>query len=559
MADAAAPQTTRDGTDDPSRVREKTGREACRPHPLLDYEVSDNAENEAATAMYAAAMGLPSKELNAKSLPSSLNNKLWQTRSFAASMAEVLYEEASPQAGFSPQIYRKGRSFSDEGLDFAPGRSPPLSPSRGDPPAGEEYAALHDARHVGPLDFASSITSADPVVVYVRLSNFVARRRGRLRLHLEEATASDDDLDLEPFSPVLHPHGVLHHPHGSFDAQFVPDSRLRRSRSGSDSNSSAYGSSPNLQVARQISGDSTSFEERKAETPEEPERLTVHPSPNLERCSTWSETRRSDLPEPEEEEEIASIQRHLEAMNAAAADLNAAQESLNACLKRQRSMIHLWAVVNARLARAVGANHIAKAAPLYLCQRRCKAAQTAVQEAGCSMLTASEGDMDDVNKQYAARLQEFQDARKEFAKLSAKNDAPSEAALAAVAPYFEAEEEHRGQLAEEQSQEELLRQTVTQAKTRYHGALRSLETLSNQAHLRRASSGVLEPVSRTATEERQERMMKRSPTCQTPERPPKVLRGDSRRRRTGHGPSLPLQKDLGDEELMESEHELPAS
>ncbi|CAK9105836.1 unnamed protein product [Durusdinium trenchii] len=200
-----------------------------------------------------------------------------------------------------------------------------------------------------------------------------------------------------------------------------------------------------------------------------------------------------------------------------------------------------------------------QAAPLYLCQRRCKAAQTAVQEAGCSMLTASEEDMDDVNKQYAARLQEFQDARKEFAKLSAKNDAPSEAALAAVAPYFEAEEEHRGQLAEEQSQEELLRQTVTQAKTRYHGALRSLETLSNQAHLRRASSGVLEPVSRTATEERQERMMKRSPTCQTPERPPKVLRGDSRRRRTGHGPSLPLQKDLGDEELMESEHELPAS
>eukprot|EP00913_Durusdinium_trenchii_P017277 g16247.t1 len=123
---------------------------------------------------------------------------------------------------------------------------------------------------------------------------------------------------------------------------------------------------------------------------------------------------------------------------------------------------------------------------------------------------------------YAARLQEFQDARKEFAKLSAKNDAPSEAALAAVAPYFEAEEEHRGQLAEEQSQEELLRQT---AKTRYHGALRSLETLSNQAHLRRASSGVLEPVSRTATEERQERMMKRSPTCQTPERPTdRVLR-----------------------------------
>ena len=51
-------------------------------------------------------------------------------------------------------------------------------------------------------------------------------------------------------------------------------------------------------------------------------------------------------------------------MNCAAAELNVAQESLNACLKRQRSMIQLWAVLNARLARAVGAHHIAKA-PLF--------------------------------------------------------------------------------------------------------------------------------------------------------------------------------------------------
>ena len=39
--------------------------------------------------------------------------------------------------------------------------------------------------------------------------------------------------------------------------------------------------------------------------------------------------------------------------------------------------------------------------------------------------------------------------------------------------------------------------TVVQAKSRYHSALRSLEGLSNQAHLRRGSSGVLENQARS--------------------------------------------------------------
>eukprot|EP00434_Breviolum_minutum_P005493 symbB.v1.2.004842.t1/scaffold279.1/size242841/27 len=329
-----------------------------RPHPLLDYEVSGTADNEESIAAYAAAVGLPKEFSNAKSLPSSLNNKLWQTRSFAASMAEVLYEEASPQRQYSPQMPRKGRSLTDESLPFPLGRSPPLSP------AGGEDFVLHDALHVGPLDMASSF-SADPAVVYVRLSNFAARRRGCLRLHPEKAI-EEDELDLEPFSPVLHPCN------GSFEARSfetqisASESRMkrRRSRSGSEisQGSSTYGSSSNLQAipGREISGDSAGMLEdfRQKSEPEESERF---PPPNhLERCSTWVEGRRPTQ-EPEEEEEIASIQRHLEAMNAAAADLNAAQESLNACLKRQRSLIQLWAVVNARLARAVGSNHIAKA------------------------------------------------------------------------------------------------------------------------------------------------------------------------------------------------------
>jgi len=539
-----------------------------RPHPLLDYEVSGTADNEESIAAYAAAVGLPKEFSNAKSLPSSLNNKLWQTRSFAASMAEVLYEEASPQRQYSPQMPRKGRSLTDESLPFPLGRSPPLSPAGGVAPAGEDFV-LHDALHVGPLDMASSF-SADPAVVYVRLSNFAARRRGCLRLHPEKAI-EEDELDLEPFSPVLHPCNGSFETR-SFEAQIsASESRMkrRRSRSGSEisQGSSTYGSSSNLQAipGREISGDSAGMLEdfRQKSEPEESERF---PPPNhLERCSTWVEGRRPTQ-EPEEEEEIASIQRHLEAMNAAAADLNAAQESLNACLKRQRSLIQLWAVVNARLARAVGSNHIAKAAPLHICQKRCKAAQAAVEEAGCTMMTASKEDMDELNEQYATRLQEFQDARKELAKLSAKNNAPSEATMAAVAPYFEAEEEHRGQLSEEESQEQVLRQVVVQAKARYHAALRSLESLSNQAHLRRAGSGVLDTVSRTSTDtERQGAAVKRSPS-QTPEKPTasKVLLTGERRRWTPGHPSLRLKDGLGhnSEDLAEEsehEHDVPIS
>lgn len=322
-----------------------------RPHPLLDYEASDVAANEAVAA-YAAAVGLPKEFANAKSLPSSLNNKLWQTRSFAASMAEVLYEEVSSERG-SPQMHRKGRCLSDESLPCPLGRSPPLSPSGGVAATGEDFV-LHDALHVGPLDIASSIGGADPAVVYVRLSNFAARRRGCLRLHQE---AEEEDLDLEPFSPVLHPCNG----NGSgFEAR----RKRRRSRSGSDfsQTSSTYGSSPNLQVStgpvREVSAESTGLEELRPKDLEDSERFP--PNLALERCSTWSASGRPAAGEPEEEEEIASIQRHLETMNAAAADLNAAQESLNACLKRQRSLIQLWAVVNARLARAVGSNHIAK-------------------------------------------------------------------------------------------------------------------------------------------------------------------------------------------------------
>ncbi|CAJ1334705.1 unnamed protein product [Effrenium voratum] len=331
-----------------------SGKGRNRP-PLLDDEVSTRSESEATAAAYAAVVGLTTKDAihAARSLPSSLsslNNQKWHMRAFESSIAEVLYEEVSPvRAGSPRRVGRSGRSLTEDLnlADLSLGRSPPLSPT-GEAPIGD-VDVPHDALHVGPLDFASSFGGVNPAVVYVRLSNFAARRRGSLRMR--SSKEAEEDLE-EPFSPVLHCNSLE-------AASFNLQSALQRRRSGSElSQSSTLGSSPQLQAGRENSGEDfagAGLDERAKEALDESERHSPH--------ERWSDRKTDVLPEQfaEEEEEIASIQRHLEAMNAAAADLNAAQESLNACLKRQRSLVQLWAVVSARLARAVGSHHIAKA------------------------------------------------------------------------------------------------------------------------------------------------------------------------------------------------------
>ncbi|CAE7320053.1 PIP5K9, partial [Symbiodinium microadriaticum] len=177
------------------------------------------------------------------------------------------------------------------------------------------------------------------------------------------------------------------------------------------------------------------------------------------------------------------------------------------------------------------------ATPHYVCQKRCKEAQAALEEAASRMMTSSKDEVDALTSQYAAGLRDFQAARAEREKLSAEAHAPTPAALAAVRPYFEAEDEHREQLAEEELQEEKLRQNVAQAKLRYHSELRSLEALSNQAHLRRASSGYVDAVSRTASgtenpamERTASQSSARRTPVQTPEQRPAATFGRSLRK-----------------------------
>ncbi|CAE7226497.1 Sh3bp5l [Symbiodinium sp. CCMP2592] len=509
-----------------------------RPLPLSDEEESEESEGEPAAVAYAAASGLPARQeldRGAASLPASLSNKVLQLQAMASNSSEVLYEsqsqEASPQAGL-PSLRRGRHAFPDEAEHMPLGRSPPLSPS-GEAPRSE-VEVPHDALHVGPLDFASSFGGVDPAVVYVRLSNFAARRRGSLRL---QAAPEEADDGLEPFSPVIHA--------GTEPPTFMTDSRQkrRRSRSGSDYSqcSSPYGSSPNLQAVAEVSCEDLPGHKAIEESLPRHDSDDGRPADHLEhhsldRCCTWNDYRRTSEG-PAEEEEIASIQRHLEAMNAAAADLNAAQESLAACMRRQRTMVQLWAVVSARLARAVGSKQLAKATPHYVCQKRCKEAQNILEEAASRMMTSSKDEVDALTSQYAAGLRDFQAARAELEKLSSEAHAPTPAALAAVRPYFEAEDEHREQLAEEELQEEKLRQNVAQAKLRYHSELRSLEALSNQAHLRRASSGYVDAVSRTASgaenpamERTASQSSARRTPVQTPEQRPAATFGRSLRK-----------------------------
>merc|ERR1711948_113379 len=65
----------------------------------------------------------------------------------------------------------------------------------------------------------------------------------------------------------------------------------------------------------------------------------------------------------------------------------------------------------------------------------------------------------------------------------------SSAALKAVTPYFEAQDDHLRRLQEAEAALEDAQRKVDSSKKRYHAALRSLEALSEQMHHKRADAG----------------------------------------------------------------------
>lgn len=204
---------------------------------------------------------------------------------------------------------------------------------------------------------------------------------------------------------------------------------------------------------------------------------------------------------PEIEEELCSgdaeaIQQHLEVMNSAADELNAAQKALGARVKEKRLVTQLWAVSSARWARTVGTDRLGRAKPYYASKRRCEAARSAVEAASAQYMAkmssatdagTSEAEVRRFASQHAQCLARYQNEQKAFAQALARS-AMSSAALAAVLPYFDAEHAYLVQISEITADLEVLGQRVDTRKARYSNAMRALESFSEEVHRRRSST-----------------------------------------------------------------------
>lgn len=173
-------------------------------------------------------------------------------------------------------------------------------------------------------------------------------------------------------------------------------------------------------------------------------------------------------------------------MNSAAADLNSAQELLNASTKDRKLKFQVWADSSTRVAKALGSKKLIKATALFERQSRCKATREAVEVSSRRFFEATEAalpaaDLQALSAAHARCVAEFQAAQREVDKAAARAAAMPEA-VAAVAPYYHAEVHHRAALATADQAVEKLQHNVAEAKARYKGALRSLEALSNEAH-----------------------------------------------------------------------------
>jgi len=307
-----------------------------------------------------------------------------------------------------------------------------------------------DALIFGPLDTAPTFNGVDPSMVYARLSNFMARRQGLSR-------ASQDHAEMFPSGQAT-PRSALGSPGGSTPSLHPPTISPSANSLGGDLRRERASTNVGLQQAALRARDD------------------LHAG-----------------------YEIACIQRHLEEMNMAALELNAAQQDLVECTKQRHSLTQLWAVGSARLARAVGAHRLARATAFYECQRRCKATRLRVESLSQQFVSAMNAathsdELQRLSREHASCVSVFERAQCELRRACSSQKAkPS--MLAAVAPYFEAEDEHYEQLREADAAVALLALKAKEAKARYHAALRSLESLSERAHQkRRASNAPVGPV-----------------------------------------------------------------
>jgi len=205
----------------------------------------------------------------------------------------------------------------------------------------------------------------------------------------------------------------------------------------------------------------------------------------------WGADGVDEVQSVDEEEELASVQYHLEAMNVAAAELNNAQECLKARAKERHSQITSWVVLGARMAQAIGSKRLTKAAPYFEARRKSQALQEEVEAASRRFMCArdaghSEATLVELAQDHSAAFAKYLDAQRSLQHLGKQSKVSSKHSKA-LEEFHAAEEKHQAQLQEANLAVEQLERHVDLAKAQYQTAMRSLEDLSERVHQRRAS------------------------------------------------------------------------
>lgn len=341
-------------------------------------------------------------------------------------------------------------------------------------------------KHRGSTDRFNIAWGVDPIAVYVRLANFAARNRGvQRRRSLDAPSSCEESCGSRSGSHEGQP-GRLRALQGELSPYFPPKlgdvtgdfPGVAGSRPGSPrttaSSRAARSAAPSLPL--------TPLSARSTTAAAEPAAAVVQPPLAASEGAVCG----SDFA-PDPVDEIELIQNHLEEMNIAAGRLNSCQAALNASAKERLWLIQLWAVGSARLARAVGAHNLAKAAPHHACKRRFEEARLAVEAASRDFAAVAETKgppehLDQLAARHVACLEAFLVVKRKLQKSELNL---GESLLGSAAAYFEAEAEHHEQLAQTDADLSTLQRAAAVAKARYHSALRSLEELSERAHRRR--------------------------------------------------------------------------
>jgi len=195
-----------------------------------------------------------------------------------------------------------------------------------------------------------------------------------------------------------------------------------------------------------------------------------------------------------EVDDAGDIQGLLEGMNSSSLEVNRLQGELARHRKQRLQLERIWAVSSARLARAAGPERISRARPLHEQRRRRDALQEKAQALSerymqATEAAAAEADLAQISEDLARCLAKYQAAKQR--SLEGPPSSPREdlaLTFFGLAPFFEAEDEHRRQLAKADVAISEISRRLEAAKGRYRDALAGLECLSDHIHQRRSQA-----------------------------------------------------------------------